>query len=741
MFGVFLRRLKTLRSKIFFSFLSFIALSVIWIAVYFTINTKRNQYAAFADELSAVHNRLLQSNVLLQNFITAGYHNPTFYSTKREQNIDAFIDRQQEVIDQLSSIEQKASALDATYVEEVAKLEVEQRELADSVKLLKTLYLERGFKDHGAEGRMREAAHKIEEEGLLPEINILRLRRLEKDFLLRGESQYVERFNTTSNKLLEAASGNSLVLLKSYQNEFNRLVSAVGKIGVSGESGVLLSISNQIKKSDEHFNLINELHAIEFGEIQRKYNVLLLSITVAFALFIIGLSVFLSRKLTNELKELNLRMFNFIRARFRETTEDSVTNSFKPGTVEIDQLNKLFVLMKRNLKSTLHDLEKSSADAKRISEYKSQFLANMSHEMRTPLNGVIGMVAAIEKTKLDEEQTECVSIIKYSSNHLLELINSILDYSKIESGKFSLNYTSFDLKSELELLAKTFKYKVAEKNLKFDVSVNIKSNRLFFGDLLRLQQVLINLINNAIKFSESGVISLNVLEVGATNERVKIFFEIKDQGIGMDPWQLNGLFEAFSQGDSGSKKRYEGTGLGLAISQKLVNLMGGKILVKSEPGKGSQFYFEVDFDLGKEANPSEEIIVDETIPIRVLVAEDNEMNQVVVKYLFKNRNIQADYAINGKEAVAMFEANEYDLILMDLHMPEMDGWEAGKIILASQKYASNEIPVVALTANAFDDDRRRVYDMGMTGFVSKPIVINQLEGYIALSRHQKARVY
>ena len=169
--------------------------------------------------------------------------------------------------------------------------------------------------------------------------------------------------------------------------------------------------------------------------------------------------------------------------------------------------------------------------------------------------------------------------------------------------------------------------------------------------------------------------------------------------------------------------------------------MGGKILVKSEPGKGSQFYFEVDFDLGKELEVKEEIVVDETIPIRVLVAEDNEMNQVVVKYLFKNRNIQADYASNGKEAVTLFEANDYDLVLMDLHMSEMDGWEAGKIILASEKYASNEIPVVALTANAFEDDRRRVYDMGMTGFVSKPIVINQLEGYIALARHQKARVY
>lgn len=710
-------------------------------AVYFTINTKRNQYAAFADELSLVHNRLLQSNVLLQNFITGGFHNPAFYSTKREQNIDSFIDRQQEIIDQLAMIKVKAQAMDATYVEEIGKLEAEQRLLSDSVKYLKSLYLERGFKDHGAEGRMREAAHKIEEDGLLPELYILRLRRLEKDFLLRGEPQYVKRFNETSNALLETSSGASLVTLKAYQSEFNRLVEAVGKIGVSGESGVLLSISNQIRTSDKHFSLINELHGIEFSEVQRKYNVLLLSITIAFALFIIGLSIFLSRKLTNELKELNLRMFNFIRARFRESAEDSVTNSFRPGTVEIDQLNKLFVLMKRNLKSTLHDLEKSSADAKRISEYKSQFLANMSHEMRTPLNGVIGMVAAVEKTNLDEEQKECISIIKYSSNHLLELINSILDYSKIESGKFSLNYSSFDLKAELELLAKTFKYKVAEKNLKFDVSVNIKTTRLFFGDLLRLQQVLINLINNAIKFSDQGVISLNVLEVGATNDRVKVFFEIKDQGIGMDPWQLNGLFEAFSQGDSGSKKRYEGTGLGLAISQKLVNLMGGKILVKSEPGKGSQFYFEVDFDLGKEALTTEEIVVDETIPIRVLVAEDNEMNQVVVKYLFKNRNIQADYAANGREAVNMFEKTNYDLILMDLHMPEMDGWEAGKKILESTKYKASTIPMVALTANAFDEDRRKVYEMGMTGFVSKPIVINQLEGYIALARHQKARVY
>jgi CheY-like chemotaxis protein len=396
--------------------------------------------------------------------------------------------------------------------------------------------------------------------------------------------------------------------------------------------------------------------------------------------------------------------------------------------------------MKKNLRSTLGDLQKSYADAQRISDYKSEFLANMSHEMRTPLIGVIGMTTVMQRSDLTQEQKEYANTIQYSANHLLELINSILDYSKIEAGKFTLNYTSFQLKRELEMLAKSFEYKVQEKNLQFELKLDFDSSRYVFGDLLRLHQILINLLNNAIKFSDSGTICLRVFEIEMNSDYQHLQFEVHDQGIGMEPWQLNGLFQAFNQGEKGSKKRYEGTGLGLAISQKLVQLMGGKIEVESKNGVGSIFRFNIRLDVGEPTGAKEIPNQFMEMNLKVLAVEDNEMNQVVLKHLLSNQNVTIEMADDGVIGYTKFLENEYDLILMDLHMPNMDGFECSQLILNSEKYKTRPIPIVALTANAFEEDRRRVLDAGMTGFLSKPVIIGQLENLLLQTRMELSKM-
>jgi CheY-like chemotaxis protein len=347
------------------------------------------------------------------------------------------------------------------------------------------------------------------------------------------------------------------------------------------------------------------------------------------------------------------------------------------------------------------------------------------------------MTTVMQRSDLSTEQKEYANTIQYSANHLLELINSILDYSKIEAGKFTLNYSSFQLKRELEMLAKSFEYKVQEKNIEFKLDMEFNSSRFVFGDLLRLHQVLINLLNNAIKFSDSGTVSLVVRELSLNNEYQHLQFEVHDQGIGMEPWQLNGLFEAFHQGDTGTKKRYEGTGLGLAISQKLVQLMGGNIEVESKNGEGSIFRFNIKLDVG-EVTGQKAVQVDvQSTDLKILVVEDNEMNQVVIKYLLHNQNVTVDIADDGIKGHTKFAQGNYDLVLMDLHMPNMDGFESASIILQSSKYKSRPIPLVALTANAFEEDRRRVMDAGMTGFLSKPLIIEQLEHVLLQARLSK----
>jgi len=379
-------------------------------------------------------------------------------------------------------------------------------------------------------------------------------------------------------------------------------------------------------------------------------------------------------------------------------------------------------------------------EAEAASMAKGAFLANMSHEIRTPLNAVIGMALIARKNAENQKTLSAINEIEIASVHLLGLLNNVLDMSKIESGKFELIHESFSLKTAMDEVVKLITLRCAEKNICLETNFeNIKNYRVM-GDKLRLNQILINLLGNAVKFTpkDSAVaFSLNVLE--ENKDFLKIQFIISDNGIGMSEEQIGRLFQSFSQADPGIFNQYGGTGLGLSISQNLAEMMGGHITVKSKPGEGSTFEFTLCFTMIEEKH---ETAAGEMTPDlcgkRILLVEDVQINRFIMTELLADTNAEIDEALDGKEAVALFigkPQNYYDLIFMDIQMPIMDGYEATRQIRAIEaemiknEEAKGKVPhkqtrIIAMTANAYKEDIEKALASGMDGHLSKPIDIN-----------------
>jgi len=376
-----------------------------------------------------------------------------------------------------------------------------------------------------------------------------------------------------------------------------------------------------------------------------------------------------------------------------------------------------------DLKQKEKALEIEKIKAEEATKMKSEFLANMSHEIRTPMNGIIGMTHLALQTKLDKKQRSFIEKIGSSSKNLLTIINDILDFSKAEAGKLHIEKIDFLMTKVIKDLKNIINLKIKEKGLTFNFSCDNKSEKVFFGDPLRLGQILINLTNNAIKFTEHGSVSIevNLLE----NDRVR--FSIVDTGIGIKKEKISTLFEAFTQADGSTTRKYGGSGLGLSISKQLIELMNGELWVESEVGVGSKFIFEIELPKGDINNIAIKENRDlETITSlsgsQILLVEDNIINQEIIIGLLESSGIKIDIANNGKEAVLLYESNSYELILMDLQMPIMDGYEATKIIREKDK----EIPIIALTANAMKEDSQRTKNAGMNEHLNKPLDVEKL---------------
>jgi len=390
-----------------------------------------------------------------------------------------------------------------------------------------------------------------------------------------------------------------------------------------------------------------------------------------------------------------------------------------------------------SLKRTTEELKKAKRAAEAAAEAKAIFLANMSHELRTPMNGIIGMVDILKRTELTEAQREYLSIIESSGENLLTIINDILDLSKIEAGHMELENIPFSLKVELGRVMNIMQVIADKKKLPLILKIADGVPEYVSGDPVRLKQIIINLVNNAIKFTEKGSVTVSVEKQGVEDGKVQLLFKVMDTGIGISPEGQKKLFQSFSQVDKSTTRKYGGTGLGLMISKNLAHMMGGEIGVESVEGVGSTFWFYVYLDVSdeegykkqhQEEKDSEEDKTRVQLKLRILLAEDNKINQKVALLNLHNLGHEVDVANNGIEAVKKFENGDYDIIFMDVHMPEMDGIEACKKIREIEKMSGSikKIPIIAMTANTSEDERKKYMEAGMDDYVGKPFKQKEL---------------
>ncbi len=400
-----------------------------------------------------------------------------------------------------------------------------------------------------------------------------------------------------------------------------------------------------------------------------------------------------------------------------------ITSRVIDGDYDIDDkttnhgVYKHLVTMVATLK---HHIDRAEENAR----VKSDFLANMSHEIRTPMNGILGLLHLLSKTKLDQKQDEYVQKSLYSANHLLRIIDEILDFSKMEAGKLEFESIPFTISSIFKETTDLYAPKAQSKNLNFEVQAGSQPNLNLLGDPLRIKQVLFNLVSNAIKFTDQGKITIEVLCGHPTNNQLSCTFSVKDTGIGLNDKQKKQLFNAFTQADTSTTRKYGGTGLGLAISKKIIESMHGKIWVESIEGQGTTFHFMLNFEVSKEQAKIDNKNENNAKPVNkhnelILLVEDNDINQMIAQELLESVGYAVEIANNGQEALDMLAAKTYDAVLMDIQMPIMDGLTATRKIREMDEF--KDLIVIAMSAHAMTGDYEKSIQNGMNDHITKPI--------------------
>ena len=390
----------------------------------------------------------------------------------------------------------------------------------------------------------------------------------------------------------------------------------------------------------------------------------------------------------------------------------------------------------RQKEAYLH--EKNKAES--ATTAKSQFLSNMSHELRTPLNGIIGTVQLLLQEEMLPEQKQHYRVLKYSSEHMLSLINDVLDFSKIEADQMDLSVSPFNLKDSLDKLFTVFNKQYKDKNIQLSFKVNQLLDRDFLTDETRLNQVLTNLLSNALKFSKNGTVQCGATVVSANSHSADICFSVKDAGIGINAEQQENIFKAFRQAEVSTMRRFGGTGLGLFISKKIVTMLGGDLQVKSKPDMGSCFYFTLTIPFSDQkatfVNDEKVSALQSLKGIKVLMIDDSAVNRRITRRFLDRWDVEMEEASDGKEGLQLFYKKKYDLLLIDLHMPVMDGYET----IAAIRKVDQAIPALAFTAALFPEMQRKLVEHGFTDFVQKPFRPEDLHRKIVMHQPQNVTV-
>jgi CheY-like chemotaxis protein len=397
------------------------------------------------------------------------------------------------------------------------------------------------------------------------------------------------------------------------------------------------------------------------------------------------------------------------------------------------KIRRQTAIMSARIRQQLLEAAKLRAEAEGANHAKSDFLANMSHEIRTPMNGVLGVTELLLDTALNAEQREYAGLVKSSADSLLSIINDILDFSKIEAGRLELESIEFNLRECMAESTKMLAVRARQNGLELTCDILPEVPERVVGDLNRLRQIIVNLIGNAIKFTAQGQVGLRISVDSHTPGEFKLHFVVTDTGVGIAEEKQNLIFEAFSQADGSTARKFGGTGLGLSISTKLVALMGGKIWVESALGDGSQFHFTANFGEGSavveavsSTVPSKLVATKTHKQLRVLLAEDNAVNQKIATRVLEKHGHDVTVAADERLALAALDRASFDVVLMDVQMPEMDGFEATAVIRGRERETGSHLPIIAMTAHAMPGDRELCIAAGMDNYIATPLKVAEL---------------
>lgn len=483
------------------------------------------------------------------------------------------------------------------------------------------------------------------------------------------------------------------------------------------------------------------LSRLKFGYLFLLVNSIIKSLALFVIFYFFSKYIILKplKLLTDKIHKIN---FNNLNDYNSEYIESKIPN-------ELDELNSSFNALVEELSSSKdeilavkNDLEKEvvdrTSDLQTALDVKTRFLATISHEIRTPMNGIIGMLNLINKNNHDEKNKRYIKLAQDSTETLLSLVNDVLDFSKIESGKLHLERRAFNIDYLIHSIYESYKYQAQSKNIGLILETINLEDRWIKSDAIRLKQVVGNLLSNAIKFTQDGEVTLQVSLNNTNTTEAKLIVYVKDSGIGVEQENISNLFNDFTQADSSTTRRFGGTGLGLAIVNQIVELMGGEIDVTSELDKGSEFKIEVPVQLAtKQLQPAQRNTeVGTSHEGRILLVEDNLINQEVAKELLSDFGLSITIAQNGQDAIDKLRKHQFDVVFMDCQMPVMDGYAATQAIRAgaadSEGIANQGIPIIAMTANAIDGDKAKCLACGMNEYLSKPIENAELSRVLSI---------